>query len=231
MCVLPLTQKGRGPERSYTPGALPFLSSAVISGLAFPFCLYNNDSAFQRPSNKTRRRIMGNEQLPRNGVTTGFIKFVPADVYEVGGFFFPQAANSKLMSLPGWSAGVRRKTRPPAEVLDFLFVFSPVACLASCRSCKLPGNLHFRPAADAWGQAGRKESGRPPATPSAGRLSHCNPPIKGLLSLGSPERRQCQCSCFRTETGLTSHRGTVVLSPLCSMGHYGPVWKPFTCTA
>lgn len=88
---------------------------------------------------------MGNEQLPRNGVTTGFIKFVPADVYEVGGFFFPQAANSKLMSLPGWSAGVRRKTGPPAEVLDFLFVFSPVACLASLQELQASRKPAFPP--------------------------------------------------------------------------------------
>jgi hypothetical protein len=125
---------------------------------------------------------MGNEELLRNGVTTGFIKFVLADVDEVGGFsfFLPKQLNSKLMSMPGWSARDRRKTWPPAEVLDFLFVFSPggSARLASCRSCNLPGSLHFR-AADAGGQAGRKESGRPPGTPSAGqatvthRLSAC----------------------------------------------------------
>lgn len=33
---------------------------------------------------------MGNEELPLNGVTTGFIKFVLPDVYEVGGLFFPK---------------------------------------------------------------------------------------------------------------------------------------------
>lgn len=78
------------------------------------------------------------------------------------------------MSTLGWSTGDRRKKKKNgATSLGHRF---PVCTLPSGWPSQLwgaaiflqPGNLCFR-AADARGQAGRKESGRPPASPSAGQ--------------------------------------------------------------
>lgn len=65
----------------------------------------------------------------------------------------------------------KNKPGPPAWVLDFLFVIFPSGWPYQLQGTAIflePGNLRFR-AADARGQAGRKESGRSPATPSAGQ--------------------------------------------------------------
>lgn len=117
VCVCAATDtRGRGPERSCTPGALPHLPSAVISWLVFPFCSYNKNSAFRRTRNESRRTITGNEELPQNGVTILALLnlFLQMFVKSEASFFFsPQAASSKLMSTPGWSAGDWR--RPPGH--------------------------------------------------------------------------------------------------------------------
>lgn len=53
---------------------------------------------------------MRNEELPPNGVTAGFIKF---DLTRLSSrkSLLSQAANSKLMSMLGWSTGDRREKK------------------------------------------------------------------------------------------------------------------------
>lgn len=145
------------------------------------------------------------------------------------------------MSMLGWSIGDRRKKKkpgPPAWVLDFLFVLSPVAGPASCGELQSSYSQETCVSVLLTQGTGRQKGIWTSSSHSLCWPRHWNPPVRDLLSVGnqassvgSQGQRWYHALFPQQRQVLKAQGSTLVHAPWCSPGPWDPGWKPFTSPA